>query len=87
MANIFVAATATFNGKALARGKKEISAFDKQVNKLGRTFATVFSATALLNYSKKAVQAFAADEKAAKALETQLKNVGFYLGQFMKDKL
>ena len=77
MANIFVAATATFNGKALARGKKEISAFDKQVNKLGRTFATVFSATALLNYSKKAVQAFAADEKAAKALETQLKNVGF----------
>ena len=32
MANIFVAATATFNGKALTRGKKEISAFDKQVN-------------------------------------------------------
>ena len=77
MANIFVAATATFNGKALTRGKKEISAFDKQVNKLGKTFAGVFGATALLNYSKKAIAAFAADEKAAKALEQQLKNTGY----------
>jgi hypothetical protein len=77
MANIFVAATATFNGKALARGKKEISAFDKQVKKLGRTFGITFSAAALLNYSKKAVAAFAADEKAAKALEQQLKNTGY----------
>ena len=77
MANVVVSAIATWNGKALNKGKKEISAFDKQVNKLGRTFATVFSAAALLNYSKKAVQAFAADEKAAKALELQLRNVGF----------
>jgi hypothetical protein len=77
MANIFVAATATFNGKALTRGKKEISAFDKQVNKLGKTFAGVFGAQQLLAFSKKAVNAFAADEKAAKALELQLKNTGF----------
>jgi hypothetical protein len=77
MANIFVAATATFNGKALARGKKEISAFDKQVKKLGRTFGVTFGAASLINYSKKAVAAFAADEKAAKALEQQLKNTGY----------
>jgi hypothetical protein len=77
MANIFVAATATFNGKALARGKKEVSAFDKQVKKLGRTFAGVFGASALLNYSKNAIKAFAADEAAAKSLELQLKNTGF----------
>jgi hypothetical protein len=77
MANIFVAATATFNGKALTKGKKEISAFDKQVKKLGKTFAGVFGARALFNYSKKAVQAFAEDEKAAKALELQLRNTGF----------
>jgi len=77
MANIFVSAIATFNGKALAKGKKEISAFDKQVNKLGKTFASVFGATALLRFGKQAVAAFAADEKAAKALETQLKNTGF----------
>ena len=77
MANIFVAATATFNGKALTKGKKEISAFDQQVKKLGKTFAGVFGARALFNYSKKAVQAFAEDEKAAKALEIQLRNTGF----------
>ena len=77
MANIFVAATATFNGKALTKGKKEISAFDKQVNKLGKTFAGVFGAQQLFQFSKRAVQAFAADEKAAKSLEQQLKNTGF----------
>jgi hypothetical protein len=77
MANIFVAATATFNGKALTKGKKEISAFDKQVNKLGKTFAGVFGAQQLLQFSKRAVQAFAADEKAAKSLEVQLRNTGF----------
>jgi hypothetical protein len=77
MANIFVAATATFNGKALTKGKKEISAFDKQVNKLGKTFAGVFGAQQLFQFSKRAVQAFAADEKAAKSLEVQLRNTGF----------
>ena len=77
MANIFVAATATFNGKALTKGKKEISAFDKQVNKLGKTFAGVFGVQQLFQFSKRAVQAFAADEKAAKALEVQLRNTGF----------
>jgi hypothetical protein len=76
VANVVVSAIATWNGKALNKGKKDISAFDKQVGKLGRTFAGVFGASALLNYSKRAVQAFALDEKAAKALELQLKNTG-----------
>ena len=77
MANVVVSAIATFNGKALNKGKKEISSFEKSVKNFGKTFAAVFSARALFNYSKKAVNAFAADEKAAKALEIQLKNTGF----------
>jgi hypothetical protein len=77
MANVVVSAIATFNGKALKKGQKDISAFDKQVKKLGRTFAVTFSAYQLLNFSKKAVQAFMADEKAAKSLEQQLKNTGY----------
>ena len=77
MANVVVSAIATWNGKALNKGKKDVSAFDKQVKQLGRTFASVFTATALFNYSKKAVRAFAEDEKAAKALEIQLRNTGF----------
>jgi len=77
MANVVVSAIATWNGKALNKGKKEISAFDKQVNKLGKTFAGVFGAQQLFQFSKRAVQAFTADEKAAKALEVQLRNTGF----------
>jgi hypothetical protein len=76
MTNIVVSALATWNGKALKKGKQDISAFDKQVSKLGKTFAGTFSAAAILSFSKKAINAFAADEKAAKALETQLKNTG-----------
>jgi hypothetical protein len=77
MANVVVSAIATWNGKALNKGKKDVSAFDKQIKQLGRTFASVFTATALFNYSKKAVRAFAEDEKAAKSLQIQLQNTGF----------
>lgn len=77
MANVVISAVTTYNGKGLAKGKKEISAFDKSVKKLGKTFATVFAARALLAFSKKAVTAFAADQAAAKALEVQLKNTGY----------
>ena len=76
MANVVVSAIATFNGKALKKGQKEISAFDKSVKSLGRTFGTVFGAAALLTFSKKAVKAFADDQAAAKSLEVQLKNTG-----------
>jgi len=77
MANIVASVIATFNGKALTKGKKEISSFDKTVKKLGKTFAATFGAYQLLAFSKKAVAAFMADEKAAKSLEVQLKNTGF----------
>jgi len=75
--NLIVSAVSTFDNKGLKKGSKEVSAFEKQVKSFGKVFAGVFSATALLNYSKKAVQAFAEDEKAAKALEIQLRNTGF----------
>ena len=77
MPTLVVSALSTFDNKGLKKGKKEVSAFEKQVKSFGKVFAGVFSATALLNYSKKAVAAFAADEKAAKSLEIQLKNTGF----------
>jgi len=76
MANIFVAAAATWNGKALKKGQKDISAFDKQTQKLGKTFNRVFATTALVAFGKKAVNAFATDEKAAKSLAVQLQNTG-----------
>jgi hypothetical protein len=76
VANLIVSALATWNGKALNKGKKDISAFDKSVAKLGRTLGATFSAYQILAFSKKAINAFAADEKAAKSLAVQLANTG-----------
>ena len=76
MANLIVSALATWNGKALNKGKNDISAFDKSVTKLGRNLAATFSAYQILQFSKKAINAFAADEKAAKSLAIQLANTG-----------
>ncbi len=77
MANIFVAASATWNGKALKKAKQDVGVFDKQVKKLGGTLAAAFSTRAIIRFGKEAVKAFAADEAAAKSLEIQLKNTGF----------
>ena len=77
MPNLIVSAVSTFDNKGLKKGKKEISTFEKQVKSFAKVFAAAFSVSALTNYSKKAVQAFMADEKAAKSLEQQLKNTGY----------
>ncbi len=77
MPNLIVSAVSTFDNRGLKKGQKEISSFDKSLKKLAGTFATVFGAQKLLQFSKNAVNAFMADEKAAKSLELQLKNTGF----------
>ena len=77
MANLVVSAVTTFDNSGLKKGTKELSAFDKNVKKLGKTFAKTFAGYQLLAFSKRAVMAFAADEKAAKSLELQLKNTGY----------
>ena len=77
MPTLVVSALSTFDNKGLKKGKKEVSAFEKQIKGFGKTFAKVFAGYQLLAFSKKAVMAFAADEKAAKSLELQLKNTGF----------
>ena len=77
MANILFSILSTFNDKGLKKASKQVSLFEKQTKSLQAVFLKTFSALALINYSKKAIQAFAADEAAAKALETQLKNTGY----------
>jgi hypothetical protein len=77
MANLIVSAVSTFDNKGLKKGQKEISAFDKSIKSLGKTFLGVFGAQKLLSYGKNAVKAFAADEAAAKSLQVQLQNTGY----------
>jgi hypothetical protein len=56
VANIFVAASATWNGKALKKAKQDVGVFDKQVKKLGGTLAAAFSVRALTNFGKASVK-------------------------------
>jgi hypothetical protein len=83
MANLLFSILSTFNDKGLKKASKQLSLFEKQTKSLQGTFLKTFSALALLNYSKKAVMAFAADEAAAKSLAVQLKNTGnaFQIGE------
>jgi hypothetical protein len=76
VANIFVAASATWNGKALKKAKQDVSVFDKQLKNFAKSVGVAFSATKIISFSKKAVKAFAEDEVAAKSLALQLENTG-----------
>ena len=77
MASLVVSALSTWSNKGLKKAEKDVSAFDKTIKNLAKTFAGVFSAQAILNFGKSAAKAFIADEKAAKSLEVQLNNLGY----------
>jgi hypothetical protein len=68
-----VSAVATFDGKALAKGSKQISAFAK---KAAGSLGLAFSTAAVINYGKASVKAFADNEKSAKRLANAVTNLG-----------
>jgi len=74
--NLIVNAIVKTDTRSLKKTSKQISAFDKQVNKLSKRFLGLFAASKLAAFGKASVLAFAADEKAAKSLAIQLKNTG-----------
>jgi len=76
MPNLLVSATTRYDPKGLNKAKKHISGFEKTIKTLGKTFAGVFAAQKVLQFGKASVQAFMADEKAARSLSNTLKNVG-----------
>jgi hypothetical protein len=76
MASLIVSAIAKWNGTALKKGQKDLTAFQKTTNQLAKAFAATFAAQKLYAFGKASVKAFAADEKAAKSLEIALKNTG-----------
>tara|TARA_R110000868_G_scaffold407313_1_gene688642 strand:- start:1405 stop:2931 length:1527 start_codon:yes stop_codon:yes gene_type:complete len=66
-----------FTGKkAFSQADKATQKLTKGVKSLASAFGVAFGARALGMYAKKAVNAFAADEKAARSLALQLKNTG-----------
>ena len=69
------------DAKGFKQAETALNKLTKSVRKFAATFGIAFGATALVNYSKQAVKAFAADENAARSLGMTLKNLNLdYLG-------
>jgi hypothetical protein len=69
------------DAKGFKQAESAVSKLTKSVRNLAAAFGVAFGARALLNYSKQAVKAFAADENAARSLGLTLKNLNLdYLG-------
>lgn len=76
MPNLVVSAVAKWNGTALKKGERQLTQFQKTTNMLAKSFAAAFAVRKITQFGKAAVQAFAADEKAAKSLSIALQNTG-----------
>jgi len=77
MANVVIDIASEFTGaKAFKQADFATSKLTKSVKNLAATFGVTFSVRALVNYSKVAVKAFAADDKAARTLTQTLNNLG-----------
>jgi hypothetical protein len=74
--SLVVSAVSTWDGKALAKGEKQLGGFQKGIKSVAKTLGVTFGAAAMLAYGKNAVKAFSENEKSAKRLETVLKNLG-----------
>lgn len=64
------------DASGLKKADKGITSLEKKAKSLGRTLGVSLGSAALVAFGKKAVQAFAADEKAAVQLEMAVKNLG-----------
>jgi len=62
--------------KAFKQADTATQSLTKNVKKLGKAFGVTFAAATLVNYSKNAVKAFAADEAAAIRLNRAVDNLG-----------
>jgi hypothetical protein len=74
--SMVVSAVSTWDGKALGKGSKQISGFEKGVKNLGKTLGVTFGAAAIFNFGKASVKAFAENEKSANRLANVVKNLG-----------
>jgi hypothetical protein len=77
MANIVIDVAAEFTGKkAFDQAAKSTFSLEKNVKKLAKAFGVAFAASTVVNYSRQAVKAFAADEASAVRLTRAVDNLG-----------
>lgn len=77
MPNILIDLAAEFTGKkAFDKADNATTALTKSAKKLAGALGVAFSTRSIVNYSKAAAKAYAADQKATQLLAINLKNVG-----------
>ena len=74
--SLVVSAVTTFDGKALAKGGKQISGFAKNAKKAFGALGLAALGVAVLKFGKNSVKAFADNEKSAKRLAGVVRNLG-----------
>lgn len=73
-------------GKGIKSAKKNLSSLEKSAISLGKTFASVFAAQKLIQYSKLSAKAAAADQASAAKLANAVKNLGLqYANPYIAD--
>jgi hypothetical protein len=65
-----------FDAKGFKQAESAVNKLNSGVKNLAKTFGVAFGAAALVTYSKRAIKAFADDEKAARSLALALANTG-----------
>jgi hypothetical protein len=82
VSKIAIQIASEFTGsKAFKSAETSAQKLERTVKNLAKSLGVAFSATALVNYSKRAIKAFAEDENAARSLGMTLKNLNLdYLG-------
>lgn len=77
--SIFIDIISQLKGNGLKQAGSELTAFENLAMKAAKTFKGVLSVSAVADFGKASVQAFAADQKALALLDQSLKNVGLSL--------
>jgi hypothetical protein len=66
----------TYNAKGVKQAQKSFGAFDKSINKLGKSFASVFAVRKVIAFGEASLKAFIEDDKAAQVLAKTMENLG-----------
>jgi hypothetical protein len=74
--SLVVSAVSTWDGKALAKGEKQVKSLTKGVKQLGAALGISLGVKALVDFGKAAAKAFIQDEKAAFRLAKSVENLG-----------
>ena len=74
--NVLVSVATRFDGQALQKGSKQLSDFEKLTKSVGKTLGAAFAVKKIVNFGEQSVKAFIESEKAGKALNQTLTNLG-----------